>query len=123
MPPSVPPPAEATSPPATLPTEATAPSPPNTPQILFLGSEYCSEANKCGLCEGDCDSDDDCEEDLICYQRDADEDIPGCEGVDSSSKYTSRRDSFLHTAVHYYLLTLGWLVIRCFTVSDYCINP
>jgi len=34
-----------------------------------------------GLCEGDCDSDSDCSGNLICYQRDAGQSIPGCSGM------------------------------------------
>eukprot|EP00980_Cylindrotheca_fusiformis_P012035 scaffold2856_cov103-Cylindrotheca_fusiformis.AAC.1 len=33
-----------------------------------------------GLCEGDCDSDKDCESGLICYQRNANESVRGCSG-------------------------------------------
>jgi len=32
------------------------------------------------FCEGDCDSDDDCDFGLICFQREPNEDVPGCEG-------------------------------------------
>ena len=31
------------------------------------------------MCEGDCDLDSDCKGDLICFQRDGDESVPGCE--------------------------------------------
>ena len=33
-----------------------------------------------GLCEGDCDKDDDCQDGLVCFQRDEFEDVPGCIG-------------------------------------------
>ena len=33
-----------------------------------------------GLCEGDCDSDLDCDSGLVCFQRIGLEDVPGCEG-------------------------------------------
>ena len=33
---------------------------------------------KCELCSGDCDTDDDCAGDLVCFQRDGGEDVPGC---------------------------------------------
>lgn len=36
-------------------------------------------------CEGDCDSDDDCFGDLVCFQRTALEPVPGCEGTLYSS--------------------------------------
>lgn len=33
-----------------------------------------------GLCQGDCDSDIECQGSLICYQRDEGEEVPGCDG-------------------------------------------
>ena len=33
-----------------------------------------------GMCEGDCDEDGDCLPGLICYQRDENEEVPGCRG-------------------------------------------
>ena len=36
------------------------------------------------LCQGDCDEDDDCEGDLVCFQRGKYDDVPGCSGIDSS---------------------------------------
>ena len=33
-----------------------------------------------GKCQGDCDSDDDCEGDLRCFQRDGYSSVPGCYG-------------------------------------------
>ena len=35
---------------------------------------------KCGLCEGDCDDDTDCEGDLVCVERDGFEAVAGCTG-------------------------------------------
>jgi hypothetical protein len=32
-------------------------------------------------CQGDCDDDDECAGDLICFQRDGTEVVPGCVGV------------------------------------------
>jgi len=37
-----------------------------------------------GKCEGDCDDDDECAENLVCFQRDADEPVPGCGGSPQS---------------------------------------
>lgn len=49
----------------------------------------CNASNKCGMCQGDCDSDADCADGLICFQRYGFEEVPGCLGagsmVDSSS--------------------------------------
>nr|CAA67702.1 alpha 2 frustulin [Cylindrotheca fusiformis] len=41
-----------------------------------------------GLCEGDCDDDPDCEDGLICFQRDANESVPGCSGGSSDRSRT-----------------------------------
>ena len=38
-----------------------------------------------GLCQGDCDKNDDCQPGLACYQRVAGESVPGCDGIDDSS--------------------------------------
>jgi len=38
-----------------------------------------------GLCEGDCDNDNDCSSGLICFQRSAGQSIPGCSGVPKSN--------------------------------------
>ena len=60
---------------------------------MFLASVYaghikyapvkqeCEDSpGKCGLCEGDCDSDAECAAGLVCFKRDGDEKIPGCDG-------------------------------------------
>ena len=40
-----------------------------------------------GHCEADCDDDDECESDLVCYQRGSDDDpTPGCIGVPDGKK-------------------------------------
>eukprot|EP00986_Skeletonema_menzelii_P018533 scaffold26655_cov153-Skeletonema_menzelii.AAC.3 len=41
-----------------------------------------------GECEGDCDGDHQCAGDLICHQRDANEEVPGCTGGGSDNKVT-----------------------------------
>jgi hypothetical protein len=48
--------------------------------------DECSEDRLCGLCEGDCDGDGDCDEGLYCFQRDGDESVPGCRGDGVSKK-------------------------------------
>lgn len=43
----------------------------------------CTEFAPCQLCEGDCDSDIDCDSTLVCFQRrfsDPLRDVPGCPG-------------------------------------------
>ena len=44
---------------------------------------YPSEDFPLGICQGDCDTDDECEGDLVCFQRDAYEAVPGCSGGES----------------------------------------
>eukprot|EP00980_Cylindrotheca_fusiformis_P000754 scaffold175_cov153-Cylindrotheca_fusiformis.AAC.6 len=46
-----------------------------------------------GLCEGDCDNDDDCESGLICHQRNENESVRGCSG---GSKDASKTDYCIH---------------------------
>ena len=48
--------------------------------INYVGE--CSSSNNylCGLCEGDCDSDTDCEGDLVCMTRNDIEPVIGCSG-------------------------------------------
>lgn len=48
------------------------------PIIRYVGQ--CTHFFRCGLCMGDCDSDHDCEGDLICIQRDNFDPVPGCNG-------------------------------------------
>ena len=57
----------------------------NLPNYKDKGSEYC-DTHTCGLCEGDCDDDSQCEGDLICKQRNSGDSIPGCRGTPSSGK-------------------------------------
>eukprot|EP00980_Cylindrotheca_fusiformis_P016329 scaffold4852_cov76-Cylindrotheca_fusiformis.AAC.1 len=46
-----------------------------------------SETFPLGLCQGDCDSNSDCDEGLVCFQRDGNEEVPGCDGgLEDSSR-------------------------------------
>jgi len=54
-------------------------------------TDYCTNkietapTQKLGMCEGDCDSDEDCEEGLYCFFKDTDvTSVPGCGGFDDS---------------------------------------
>ena len=47
-------------------------------KLLYRGS---NPADPLGVCEGDCDGDENCEGDLICFQRDGSEPVPGCNGM------------------------------------------
>ena len=44
------------------------------------GKGDCSAPADLGVCEGDCDNDNDCRGALKCYERSQDQKVPGCEG-------------------------------------------
>lgn len=49
-------------------------------KLINKGGSGCTASNKCGKCEGDCDSDNDCAPGLKCFQRSkSSELVPGCE--------------------------------------------
>jgi hypothetical protein len=52
--------------------------PAGEPALVTLGAD---PSETLGLCEGDCDSDSDCEGDLVCFQRTSAERVPGCSGT------------------------------------------
>ena len=56
-------------------------------QLAFKGNNGSpSSAFPLEQCQGDCDSDSDCADGLVCFQRDPNEEVPGCEGgLDDSS--------------------------------------
>ena len=51
----------------------------------------CKDGTPCGICQGDCNTDDHCEGDLVCYNKGAatiSNDfgyVPGCDGLSSST--------------------------------------
>jgi hypothetical protein len=53
--------------------------PAGSDAVNFLGKDYCRDY-KCKKCQGDCDSDSECEGGLKCFQRDGREEVPGCSG-------------------------------------------
>ena len=54
-------------------------------QLKFVDFEYCNISNPCGKCSGDCDSDAECQGNLVCHQRDWDDPgPPGCDGIPES---------------------------------------
>jgi cell division septation protein DedD len=62
------------------PTPPTAPVAPGT--LAITGDDNVPpEAFPMNLCEGDCDADADCDGNLVCFQRDDGNDVPGCIGV------------------------------------------
>eukprot|EP00980_Cylindrotheca_fusiformis_P000752 scaffold175_cov153-Cylindrotheca_fusiformis.AAC.4 len=67
---------------------APTPTPTPGPTHLLLQLKI-TQSFPLGRCEGDCDDDDDCEGGLVCFQRDANESVPGCSG---GGKDNSRTD-------------------------------
>ena len=53
--------------------------PDGSDTVNFLGGDYCKDY-KCKKCQGDCDSDSECEGGLKCFQRNGREKVPGCSG-------------------------------------------
>lgn len=68
------------------------PTSPNDPPVTFINN-----FSELGICCGDCDVDSDCEGDLICFQRDEYEAVPGCRGGSSDGSRTDYcvKSSFL----------------------------
>eukprot|EP00662_Eupelagonemidae_sp_cell21_P007957 gene7957-biopygen11738 len=61
---------------------ATQAQPAAAPPLVFRGEDGCGPA-KCAECEGDCDTDGDCQQGLVCMNTSNEIDIvPGC-GHDS----------------------------------------
>jgi hypothetical protein len=50
----------------------------NPAYMVDKGGSGCSSSNPCPACHGDCDEDSDCIGDLVCFQRDSGEAVPGC---------------------------------------------
>jgi len=46
--------------------------------LVNKGGSGCTSSRKCGMCEGDCDSDNDCGTGLKCHQRSGYAQVPGC---------------------------------------------
>eukprot|EP00492_Amphilonche_elongata_P001588 TRINITY_DN19_c0_g1_i5.p1 TRINITY_DN19_c0_g1~~TRINITY_DN19_c0_g1_i5.p1 ORF type:complete len:931 (+),score=175.89 TRINITY_DN19_c0_g1_i5:289-2793(+) len=59
----------------------------NAIPLLYFGASGCTAENPCGECEGDCDSDADCDAGLRCFKRDNDESIPGCAAGGEGDKH------------------------------------
>lgn len=56
------------------------------PLPVLAYSDSCSPDAPCDKCVGDCDSDSDCIDSLVCKDRDGGEPVEGCSGSDDSSK-------------------------------------
>jgi len=81
----------ATSTPTGTPTFFSVPTAPPKINVVFNGKG--NPSNPLGLCEGDCDNNNDCDGDLICYQREKNVAVPGCYGGEGDN---SRTDYCIH---------------------------
>ena len=59
----------------------------NAAKTLTLRNRECSAADPCGNCEGDCDTNEDCDGILQCFLRPDNTPVPGCQGVGVSGKF------------------------------------
>ena len=74
-------------PPTPVPSKAPIASSPNTlPALVYAGNNGVpASAFPLKVCEGDCDSDGDCEGQLVCMPRNGGESVPGCNGFDGGN--------------------------------------
>jgi len=83
------------------PTISPAPTPPIS-SLKYIGNDWDpSSGYPLGECEGDCDKNRDCAGDLICFQRETTEKVPGCLGGETDSRgtdYCIRSDATIVTA-------------------------
>eukprot|EP00540_Astrosyne_radiata_P004977 CAMPEP_0116846014 /NCGR_PEP_ID=MMETSP0418-20121206/13602_1 /TAXON_ID=1158023 /ORGANISM="Astrosyne radiata, Strain 13vi08-1A" /LENGTH=270 /DNA_ID=CAMNT_0004477219 /DNA_START=126 /DNA_END=938 /DNA_ORIENTATION=+ len=69
--------------PTPVPTPNPTPPPPPQGNVMALTGDSrhsCSSSRPCGKCQGDCDDDSECVGDLICYNRQKYDPVPGCSG-------------------------------------------
>ena len=81
----------------TPPVAALSTSPRTLLQLKYVGNDLGYPLNEC---EGDCDRNRDCKGNLICFEREAGELVPGCLGGEESSStdYCIRQDATIVTA-------------------------
>jgi hypothetical protein len=78
--------------PSSLPSSAPSETPSSAPSaaknVEYVGNDGSpTSAYPLGRCQGECDTNEDCEGDLICFQRDPGDPVPGClGGEDDTSK-------------------------------------
>jgi hypothetical protein len=57
-----------------------------THEVVNKGVSGCSNTKRCGLCQGDCDSDLECAPSLKCFQRNGLQPVPGCNMVKQGNR-------------------------------------
>jgi hypothetical protein len=57
--------------------------------INNFGFGVCAEDYQCGLCQGQCETDNECKDGLACFEREGSEAVPGCleSSLNLASKY------------------------------------
>lgn len=79
--------ANPTTEPTVPPTISPAPT-PAYPRLMKIGNNWNNSGFPLNECEGDCDRNRDCKGNLICFQREGTELVPGCIGGESESPRT-----------------------------------
>jgi len=66
------------------------------PRINNVDGDPDTSVNKLQVCEGDCDRNSDCAEGLVCFQRNGNEQVPGCRGESPThvSGYVAPRNAW-----------------------------
>lgn len=72
--------------PTTFPTKSPTKAPTIVPPLVFVANNIDFQTNPLLQCQGDCDTDSDCQGPLICYQRTKGQPVPGCYGNDYDSE-------------------------------------
>jgi hypothetical protein len=54
------------------------------PKVVAVSGTYCTPKAPCPQCYGDCDTNDDCEGNLVCYQIDGGKTVLSCSGGEDS---------------------------------------
>jgi len=62
------------------------------PMLELVGNDGEFDTYPLGLCQGECDTDEDCAEGLYCFQRDAYEPVPGCGNKPTGAGFDTRAD-------------------------------
>lgn len=65
------------------------PLPPENNFINDFGRGVCDEDYPCGLCQGQCETDNDCKDGLVCFEGEGTAGVPGCldTSLNQASKY------------------------------------
>ena len=93
------------------------------PPVQFMGWSACSEADPCPQCHGDCDSDDECLDDLECYKRGPGEKVPSCSGGEDIDGRKYGMLCALPLENHFRRLTLGYDCFHLLQSKTFAFHP